>query len=454
MGKSFITTLCKSFTRNEDGHTAMMTAVAGLCLLGSAALAIDISRGVSAQVNLADASDAVALMLAKSDLEDEGEMRAAAESHLAQLYPGASAAALRIVSIVRDGDQVRVQLADNRATTFANVLGETDMDIGASATAVYSEKNMDIALVLDTTESMAGSKMASLQQAATRMVTTIEGYDSASVRMSVVPFSNYVNVGLSRRDAPWLRVDPDSRTTTNQCRNVRPVVSRSNCRTERFSCDRDGTPSTCSRNVCDVQRGPSRRVCGPQTTSRTWNGCVGSRGEPMDTRPQFAGDRIPGLVNAQCGAELQPLTTNLSAIKGTIGSMTARGNTYMPAGLAWGWRTLDTRMPLQTTDTGAEKVLVLMTDGKNSRSKQGEWHERRGNTRDADRKTQELCNGIKNAEITVYTIAYEVNDTPTRSLLQSCASGAGNFFNARNAAELDRAFREIGESLQELRITA
>lgn len=454
MRKLNLSRLCKAFTKDEDGNVAMMTAVSSVILLGGLALALDGSRAVNAQINLADASDSIALMLAKSGLENDGEMRAAAQNHLDQLYPGGEGKDVGILAIVRDGDSVTVQLSDKRDTTFGRVLNSNEIPVAASATAVFAEREMDIALVLDTTLSMEGNKLSSLQGAATSMVETIEGYESAKVRMSVVPFSNYVNVGLSRRNEPWLRVDPDSQSTNTECRNVAKVISRTNCRTVTKTCDRDGVKSTCKQKICDVKRGKPEKVCKPVTRKKVWNGCVGSRSEPLDTTPGFRGARIPGLLNARCGAEIQPLTKNMKSVKSTIRSLSASGNTYMPAGLVWGWRTLDTDQPLASSRSKADRVLILMTDGKNSRSKSGEWHEQKNNTRAADAKTAALCAGIKAEEITVYTIAYEVNDAGTQSLLNTCASGSANFFNARNASELERAFREIGESLNELRITA
>ena len=461
MFKSGLSRLCKRFTKSEAGNMALMTAFGSVFLIGGLAVAIDMTRGINARTNLADATDAIALMLAKGDYATTAEMEAAAQTYLVLHYPGDEGSRLKIVEIEKNGDAVSVLLANNVDTHFSGLFNTTDLDVTAKAEAIYAEKEMDIALVLDTTLSMQGSKMTSLKGAANDMVDTIDGYKNAKVRMSVVPFSNYVNVGLSRRNAPWLRVDPDSSTTTNECRNVRPVISRSNCRTVRQTCDRDGTKVPCNRQVCDVKRGPQQRVCGPVTRNRTWNGCVGSRAEPHDTRVDFGGNRVPGLINARCGAEIQTLTSDFRNVKSTIDSMSADGNTYMPAGLLWGWRTLDNRMPLRSRTTKAEKVLILMTDGNNSRSKQGEWHEfgRRRQDEDAaqraaDAKTRTLCNAIKDEDITVYTIAYEVTDRDTQTLLNNCASTQANYFNARNAAELNKAFREIGESLNELRITA
>jgi len=60
---------------------------------------------------------------------------------------------------------------------------------------------------------------------------------------------------------------------------------------------------------------------------------------------------------------------------------------------------------------------------------------------------------VNDTRITVYTIAYEVNDTRTENLLRNCASQAGNYFDASSAQELREAFDVIATSLTELRIT-
>jgi len=138
--------------------------------------------------------------------------------------------------------------------------------------------------------------------------------------------------------------------------------------------------------------------------------------------------------------------------------MTADGNTYIPAGLMWGWRALDNRQPLTEAASlpagDTDKVMVIMTDGENFKSKDGILHNRSDNGNDADKTTKRMCESIKNEDIKVYTIAYEVTDTPTQKLLRNCASSTGNFFNATNAQELNDAFQAIGNSLNELRITA
>ena len=94
-----------------------------------------------------------------------------------------------------------------------------------------------------------------------------------------------------------------------------------------------------------------------------------------------------------------------------------------------------------------------MTDGENQNSKNGVLHNAT-NRGEADRTTKSICENIKDDDIQVFTIAYEVDDRRTRNMLEGCASAGANFFNATNAAELNEAFQKIGSSLIQLRITS
>ena len=463
--RQLFTNTVKAFRREDRGNVAMMTAIAGVVILGGAALALDITRGVNSQVNLADASDTVALMLAKSGLETEAEMRAAAESHLAQLYPGAEGSRLEILSITRDGDAVRVRLADNIDTTFAAVLGRGDLDVSAAATAVYAEKEMDIALVLDTTESMKGAKMDALKVAAGEMVQTLQEQENDKLRMSVVPFSNHVNVGLSQRGQRWLDVPADKDTRGQSC-GWRQKSERYGCESYTYTCYKDGVASTCrgTKNCKTRKVGKPVYKCNNTGGVSKWNGCVGSRDVPRDTRPAYAGAKIPGLRGKPCGNELTAMTSDLTTVSGAIKSLKPKGDTYLPAGLMWGWRTLESSEPFASAPRPkSEKVVVLMTDGTNSVRKKGAWHTDKGGNSavgranakaDADRKTRDICDAMKADDMTIYTIAYDVPDASTKTLLERCASSPAYYFDASGAAELTNAFREIGESLQELRISA
>jgi len=441
-----------AFKENEAGNFAVMGAVTIAILVAGLAVSVDASNGYFAKQRLQDTTDAIALLAAKGKIETQAELDAAANEYLAATYPGAAGVNIRLDSITREGDMVTVAATNKIPTFFTGIFGSSGMDIGAASQALYSNRNLDIALVLDTTFSMNGSKMSNLKLAATNLVDTFDDFENDNLRVSVVPFAQYVNVGTSRRNANWLDVPADQEIEYTR----RDVISRTNCRTVPTSGTRDGVPTSGTRQECDVVRGPEYTA----SWTATWRGCVGSRFAPNHERVEFGGNRIPGILNSQgkCGEEIRPLTTNMNQVKQTINAMTADGNTYIPAGLSWGWRALDNREPLTEAASlpagDTDKVMVIMTDGNNFKSKDGILHNLSDNGDGADLTTQRLCDRIKDDDIQVFTIAYEVTDAPTRNLLRNCATSSVNYFNATNAAQLNEAFQAIGNSLNELRITA
>ncbi|WP_409432079.1 VWA domain-containing protein [Litorimonas sp. RW-G-Af-16] len=443
--------------RDTSGNIAIMTAVLGVVFAGGLALAIDMSQAYFAKQRLQATTDSIALLAAKDSLKSQADLTAAAQAYFDFTYPGAKGERIELIDIQRDGDTVRLSARNNIDAYFARVWGKNSMDVSVVSEATYANKALDIALVLDTTGSMRGTKMNALKAAANNLVDTLEGSGNENLRMSVIPFSQYVNVGLSRRYEPWLDVPDDSTTTGEEvCRMRRDVVSRSNCRTVAKTCRNDGVAYECDRQVCDTEYGPEYESCSVPTYRARWNGCVGSRDVPLDTDAPYAGRQIPGLLNVKCGTEIQDLTKNLRDVKSTVRKLRADGDTYMPAGLVWGWRALDREQPLASSAprgvTDTERVLVLMTDGENTRSKTDDRHNGY-NKNAADDTTRILCNNIKGEKITVYTIAYDITDNSTRTLVSSCATDSSKFFSATNAADLDAAFQEIAASLNDLRLT-
>jgi len=427
----------------------MMFAVTTFALVGGLALAIDGTNAYFAKQRLQDTTDVIALMAARGGLESQADLTQAAQDYFDLHYPGERGSRIVINNITRNGDEVTINASNNLDTFFTGIFGFSDMDVSAESSAVYSNRNLDIALVLDTTFSMDGGKMTSLKSAANNLVDTFDDFENENLRVSVMPFAQYVNVGTSRRNAVWLNVPADEVRT----RTRRDVISRTNCRNVPRTGTRDGVSVSRTQRVCDVVRGPEYTV--QQTV--TWEGCVGSRLAPWHERAEYASNKIPGLLDAKCGTEILPLTKNLNKVKQTINALTADGDTYIPAGLSWGWRALHNEEPLTEAASmpiaSTDKVMVLMTDGANFRSKNGLRHDIESRA-DSDQVTKRLCENIKRDDIQVFTIAYEVTDVPTKNMLRNCATTSVNFFDASNASQLNAAFQTIGDSLNELRITA
>lgn len=417
LGQTFKTKLANTaarFKADEKGNFAIIGAVTVAVVIAGLAVAIDIANGQSAKQRLQDTTDAIALLAAKGQIETQADLDAAANEYLQSAYPGTEGINIRLEDIRRDGDLVTVVTSNKIPTYFASIFGTSGLDIGVSSQAVFADTQLEIAMVLDTTGSMRdpasgsnGSKLDSLKIAANGLVNQLEANNSrGNISMSVVPFAQYVNVGPNNVNANWVEVTPQ-----------------------------------------------------PGQSVTSWNGCVGSRQGNLDERVDVSQNApVPATTGLpECPTALAPLSSNLNTTRTTIADLNAEGWTYLPAGLSWGHRALDSRAPftqaVAASDTKTEKIMIVMTDGENTRSKSGSFHNGQSQV-NADRKAADICNNIKDDNITVYTIAYEVNDTQTENLLRGCASNPDNYFDATNAGDLMEAFDVIAASLTQLRITA
>ena len=106
-----------------------------------------------------------------------------------------------------------------------------------------------------------------------------------------------------------------------------------------------------------------------------------------------------------------------------------------------------------------------MTDGSNTASLNGEsgdsnwdglYHwgssDEDYNRGKADALTIELCASIKNADIRLITVAFEVDDDDTRNMLNTCASTGADFYDV-DARSLGQAFGKIGSGFSNARLT-
>ena len=69
-------------------------------------------------------------------------------------------------------------------------------------------------------------------------------------------------------------------------------------------------------------------------------------------------------------------------------------------------------------------------------------------TAHAEANLLDLCQGMRQRQIRVFTIGYDLADVHTKNLLQQC-SGPTSFYDAADIQTgLDTAFSEIGEKVQ------
>lgn len=315
----------------------------------------------------------------------------------------------------------------------------------------------EVALVLDTTGSMAGAKLTALKSAASTLISTILPNGSSPNKIGIATFDQFVNVSTTYRNASWISGATDYSTPApDYCYTSWSDITYGPPVWTPSTCNNDGASYDCSYWYSPpIYGGTSTQVCSPQTNTYTWSGCVGSRNYPLDlTDSVTSANPVPAMMNTSCGQALTRLTNDPSALQSQISALSAYGETYIAPGLLWGWRLLSPNAPFADGAAyGAKsKYLVLMTDGANTHSASYPGH---GNfdIADANNVTSQTCAAIKAQGIKIFAVAFMVTDSAIVNVLQSCASAPINYYTATTTADLNTAFQSIASSIMSVRLS-
>ena len=239
----------KSLLRNESGNFAIIFAICAFPAVGAASLALDYSN-MSRERNMVQHSlDAAALAAAKQMAT--GTTGAALEQYARDFFDAnlpSTIAANRIdldVSIQssmvpnENGDMVlQKTLALNASldydTFIASVMGQDQFEIGIASQVAMGNMTVEVALVIDNSGSMGGTRINLAKSTAKDLITTVynaSGFSNKTdpVKFSLVPFAASVNIGANNANANWMdtkgispihneNLDWSTYYTTNQTR--------------------------------------------------------------------------------------------------------------------------------------------------------------------------------------------------------------------------------------------
>jgi len=450
--------MLKTFATNRSGNFGMIAALLSIPLFGAAALAVDYVNAAGHRSNMQNAVDAAVLAAASSGKSTESDLRAVAEKVLLANVDADTREELDITGFALNADgKVTMSVSGKLPSTFASIFRVNVLEVAVRAQAQRpGGQSVEIALVLDNTYSMVGQKLSDLKTATNALIKTFETERDLDVKIALVPFSRYVNVGTQHRNASWLDVDPDSSTTRNVCYKRKPVTGKSGCRTETTTGTNDGVPTTRTREVCtSYTYGPEETVCSDRTSNIRWYGCVGSRNAPLDITDTRPDRRIPGLMNQRCSAPLLTLTDNFTAIRKAVTDMKAQYDTYIPAGIMWGWRVLSPQAPFsegKAYSRDVRKFMIVMTDGSNTLSPSYPHHNGKDGTY-ADRLMTRACDNAKAESIEIFTVGVDVPNASTRDGLVACASQSKNAIAITDSTKLGEVFQNIAGEILSVRLT-
>lgn len=436
---------------DRRGGAAVFLVVALVPLVGTVGLAVDSSVGYLLRSRLSKSLDAAGLAAGRAAFDSNSE--ALARSYFDANFGAGSAAAVTGFTFTVDSTMhfARLTAQAETSTYFMKIFGQEKMVVSASTEIERETTGMELALVLDNTGSMAGSKFTTMRNAALDLVGTLYGTDSTieNLWVSVVPFVTSVNIGTANK--AWIKATDPARST--------PATSWSKT----------------------------------GSTSVVWAGCVKARANPLDTSETppsgglFSSYRWEGSLpkgftdlNLDCPAEILPLTDTRSTVDAALNKMAVApgySGTATNFGLVWGWRTLSplwrglwsgsaAKLPLDYDTDMMKKVVVVLTDGENQLlynqyggfglpSSQG-FTATEQSTPVLNTRMQTICDAMEAKNIQIFTIMFGMVDTPkskvAKKLLEDCKSSDGMFFDAVTNADLVKAFKTIGGQLANLRI--
>ncbi|CCV10827.1 conserved hypothetical protein [Mesorhizobium sp. STM 4661] len=439
-----------SFGRDRSGNFAVLFGVVGSVLALGAGFAVNVSQLYNARSSLQGVVDAAVTSTARDLTTGVITEADANKSVQAFLDANSTAGILQADQIVLD------KLTVDR--TAMTVQADVHVDVGlyfpifgldsarrvtASTTALYSDKTVEVAMMLDVTGSMAGQKIKDLRTAAANAVDSFLGGQDPTkprVRVAIVPYANSVNAGTLAASSVYVETKDSQRKQApgnGDAQYAAGFTRPDNCATER-----KGT-----YQYSDA---------GPDVS--------------MVNRDYLLSSFARQTNTAACpAAALKPLTADADALKNVIKNFVASGGTAGHIGVQWAWYMLSenwgsvmkaSERPAKANPKKVAKIAILMTDGEFNlsyfdASTVGDVYNDAGKepTRTA---AKTLCAAMRDKGIEIFTIGFDLNEENAMATLQDCASPdtakIKHFYQAADGAELNQAFQDIARNIETLTI--
>lgn len=273
--------LLKRFRSDEGGAFLVIFGVLAIVLVATAGAVVDYATIEQARARAQDALDSAALGLQPTIFEQgvtAETIKPKAEALLIERLADASlTAAIEDVAINMTDGSLKLQASVVIPTAFVSLVGVPSIKAGVLSEATRKRLKVEVAMVLDNSGSMnSSSRMTNLKAAAKCATGVLLNGDCNStattsaietVKIGIVPFTEFVNVGTAYKDAAWI-----DQTGISSIAN------------DNFDDDdRDDTPFTSPVN---------RFALYDQLSNVSWKGCVEARPYPYDTD-----DTVPDPAN-------------------------------------------------------------------------------------------------------------------------------------------------------------
>lgn len=192
----------KQFMHDCSANTAMVTALALIPLSVVLGAGIDLRRAQNIENEIQNASDSAVLAASRELFKGATEAQAIAK---AKEVFAQNASSLGVESNC-DEFVATVDLTLREVSgianctlplTFASIMGRNSTPVKVEAGSAFGGVEVELALMLDASGSMSGSKLTDLQQASRILIDTlIPVSDTGDVRISLVPYATSLNAGV------------------------------------------------------------------------------------------------------------------------------------------------------------------------------------------------------------------------------------------------------------------
>lgn len=445
----------------------MLLALAIVPMFGAVGLAVDSSIGYLLRSRMSKSLDAAALAAGRLALNDDAET-VAREFFDANFESAGGSVDITDFSFELNEDRefITMSATGEVPTIFMRVFGRDMMEVTSRTVIQRQTKGMELALVLDNTGSMWGSKFDAMQQAAYDLVDILYGDEEEidNLWVSLVPYTATVNIGSWRTS--WLESTDRAVVTPGDY----STVGWKGCVEARSAPDDGSDALPTSAAFTSYFYAPTTR-----TQDNNWPTILPELWRRNDGRGP----------NLGCGPEITPLTPLRSTLDTAIGNMGAwhRGGTTGNLGLSWGWRTISPTWrgwwggetpathPLDYDTDFMDKVVVVLTDGQNqfydhdSSGGPGSDYTAYGRLEELgvatlgqgrnilDARMAVTCEAMKDEGIRIYSITFGPSpDAAAQTLFRNCANTPAMYFHAPSNEDLAAAFQAIGGELANLRI--
>ena len=432
-----------NFWRDQRGNTALIFGLAIVPVVALGGGAIDFAERARVHTALQTASDTAALAAAR--IVEQGLMQR--DGDWTGLKAKAQTTANNIIaasltnlnggggtpSIDIEVTQTAVTISAHYdvKTAFLGIIG-----LNTLPASTFAEVNVpdpilvEISLVLDYSLSMhQNSKYTRMTSAARDFIAKVAANRADRTKIGIVPFSEFVYADVANTDVR--PPDTSGGNVWDGSSNYDGGTSWSGGSTAPT-----GTPTV----KCLLNRDYPYSV-----TNDTPSGSTASKWRQAD--PNSARCK----AYEDLGLQARDLTNDFTGLSNALAGMQPVGWTNISLAAEMGWHMLSPNEPFETardfSDPYVRKIMILLTDGVQTIEAMGPTGAI--SIDGANHTTAELCENAKADNISVYTIAYDVDDTAVYDLLSACASGPSAYFEVHDSSGIGAVFDAIYEQIAE-----